>query len=73
MIRLKLIGIGIALLAIIMLACSCVANVEAQNQSKDFDVRRVYYDEYNLTIYKVTTPKGSVYVARYGQGLCTLN
>lgn len=73
MIRLKLIGIGVALLAIIMLACSCVANVEAQNQSKDFDVRRVYYDEYNLTIYKVTTPKGSVYVARYGQGLCTLN
>lgn len=73
MIRLKLIGIGVALLAIIMLACSCVANVDAQNQSKDFDVRRVYYDDYNLTIYKVTTPKGSVYVARYGQGLCTLN
>jgi hypothetical protein len=53
--------------------CSCVGKVEAQNQSKDFDVRRVYYDDYNLTIYKVTTPKGSVYVARYGQGLCTLN
>ena len=38
MIRLKLIGFGVALLAIIMLACSCVANVEAHNQSKDFDV-----------------------------------
>lgn len=73
MIRLKLIGIGIALLAIIMLACSCVANVEAQNQSKDFDVRRVHYDGYGITIYRVTTPNGSVYVARYGQGLCTLN
>jgi hypothetical protein len=73
MIRLKLIGIGIALLAIIMLACSCVANVEAQNQSKDFDVRRVHYDGYGIAIYQVTTPKGSVYVARYGQGLCTLN
>lgn len=73
MIRLKLISIGVALLSIIMLACSCVANVEAQNQSKDFDVRRVYYDGYDITIYKVTTPKGSVYVARYGQGLCTLN
>lgn len=73
MIRLKLIGIGIALLAIIVLACSCVANVEAQNQSSDFDVRRVHYDGYGITIYKVTTPKGSVYVARYGQGLCTLN
>ena len=73
MIRLKLIGIGIALLAIIMLACSCVANVDAQNQSKDFDVRRVHYDDYGITIYRVTTPKGSVYVARYGQGLCTLN
>ena len=73
MIRLKLIGIGIALLAIIMLACSCVANVEAQNPSKDFDVRRVHYDGYGITIYQVTTPKGSVYVARYGQGLCTLN
>ena len=72
MIRLKLIGIGIALLAIIMLACSCVANVEAQNQSKDFDVRRVHYDGYGITIYRVTTPNGSVYVARYGQGLCTL-
>lgn len=72
MIRLKLIGIGIALLAIIMLACSCVANVEAQNQSKDFDVRRVHYEN-GLTIYKVTTPKGSVYVARSERGLCTLN
>lgn len=72
MIRLKLIGIGVALLAIIMLACSCVANVEAQNQSKDFDVKQVYYDGV-FNIYKVTTPKGSVYVARYGQGLCTLN
>ena len=72
MIRLKLIGIGIALLAIIMLACSCVANVEAQNQSRDFDVRRVYYDS-GMSIYRVTTPKGSVYVARYGHGLCTLN
>ena len=72
MIRLKLIGIGIALLAIIMLACSCVANVEAQNQSKDFDIRQVYYES-GLSIYKVTTPKGSVYVARYGHGLCTLN
>ena len=71
MIRLKLIGIGVALLAIIMLACSCVANVEAQNHSKDFEVRQVYYD--GIAIYKVTTPKGSVYVARYGQGLCTLN
>ena len=71
MIRLKL--IGVVLLAIIMLACSCVANVEAQNQSKDFDVRRVHYDGYGITIYRVTTPKGSVYVARYGQGLCTLN
>ena len=39
MIRLKLIGIGVALLAIIMLACSCVANVEAQSYSNDFDVR----------------------------------
>ena len=73
MIRLKLIGIGVALLAIIMLACSCVANVEAQNQSNGFDVRRVHYDGYGITIYQVTTPKGSVYVARYGQGLCTLN
>ena len=73
MIRLKLIGIGVALLAVIMLACSCVANVEAQNQSKDFDVRRVYHEGYGIVIYKVTTPKGSVYVARYGQGLCTLN
>ena len=73
MIRLKLIGIGIALLAIIMLACSCVANVEAQSQSSDFDVRRVHHDGYGITIYRVTTPKGSVYVARYGQGLCTLN
>jgi hypothetical protein len=73
MIRLKLIGIGVALLAIIMLACSCVSNVEAQNQSKDFDVRRVHYDGYGITIYQVTTPKGSVYIARYGQGLCTLN
>lgn len=73
MIRLKLIGIGIALLAVIMLACSCVANVEAQNQSSDFDIRRVHHDGYGITIYKVTTPKGSVYVARYGQGLCTLN
>ena len=73
MIRLKLIGIGVALLAIIMLACSCVANVEAQNQSKDFDVRRVHYDSEGIIIYRVTTPKGSVYVARYGHGLCTLN
>ena len=73
MIRLKLIGIGVALVTIIMLACSCVANVETQNQSKDFDVRRVHHDGYGLTIYRVTTPKGSVYVARYGQGLCTLN
>lgn len=72
MIRLKLIGIGVALLAIIMLACSCVANVEAQNQSKDFDIRRVYYDS-GIIIYKITTPKGSVYVARDGHGLCTLN
>ena len=73
MIRLKLIGIGVALLAIIMLACSCVANVEAQSQSSDFDVRRVHHDGYGITIYRVTTPKGSVYVARYGHGLCTLN
>ena len=73
MIRLKLIGIGVALLAIIMLACSCVANVEAQNQSKDFDVRLVHNDGYGIAIYKGTTPKGSVYVARYGHGLCTLN
>ena len=71
--RLKLVCILGALVFLLMYMCSCVANVEAQNQSKDFDVRRVYYDDYNLTIYKVTTPKGSVYVARYGQGLCTLN
>ena len=73
MIRLKLIGIGVALLAIIMLACSCVANVEAQNRSKDFDIKLVHQDGYGITIYRVTTPKGSVYVARCGQGLCTLN
>ena len=72
MTRLKLIGIGVALLAIIMLACSCVANVEAQNQSKDFDVRQVYYNS-GRSIYRVTTPKGSVYVFRCGHGLCTLN
>jgi hypothetical protein len=72
MIRLKLIGIGVALLAIIMLACSCVANVETQNQSKDFDVKSVYSDGYGIVIYEVTTPKGSVYIARYGQGLCKL-
>ena len=71
MIRLKLIGIGIALLAIIMLACSCAANVETQ--SKDFDIKRVHYNGYGIAIYEVTTPKGSVYVARYGQGLCNLN
>ena len=59
MIRLKLIGIGVALLAIIMLACSCVANVEAQNHSKDFDVRRVHYEN-GMSIFRVTSPKGSV-------------
>ena len=73
MIRLKLIGIGVALLVIIMLACSCVANVEAQNKSKNFDIQLVHNDGYGIAIYRVTTPKGSVYVARYGQGLCTLN
>ena len=70
--RLKLICILGAILFIFMYMCSCVANVEAQNQSKDFDVRRVYYDS-GMSIYRVTTPKGSVYVARYGHGLCTLN
>ena len=72
MIRLKLIGIGIALLAIIMLACSCVEKVGAQSYSDKFDVKPVYNDRV-FVIYQVTTPKGSVYVARYGQGLCTLN
>ena len=73
MIRLKLIGIGVALLAIIMLACSCVANVEAQNQSKDFDVKQVYDNNGRFRIYEVTTPNGTVYVAKSGHGLCTLN
>ena len=72
MIRLKLIGIGVALLAIIMLACSCVANVEAQNKSKNFDITLVHQDGYGIAIYRVTTPKGSVYIARCGQGLCKL-
>lgn len=72
MIRLKLIGIGIALLAIIMLACSCVTNVEAQNQSKDFDIKMVHHSMV-MNIYRVTTPNGTVYVARSGHGLCTLN
>ena len=48
------------------------ANVEAQNQSKDFDIQLVHNDGYGITIYKVTTPKGSVYIARCGQGLCKL-
>lgn len=71
--RLKLVCILGALIFIFVYMCSCVSKVEAQNQSKDFDVRRVHYDGYGIAIYKVTTPKGSVYVARYGQGLCTLN
>ena len=50
--RLKLVCILGALVFLLMYMCSCVGKVEAQNQSKDFDVRRVYYDDYNLTIYK---------------------
>jgi hypothetical protein len=53
--------------------CSCVSKVGAESYSEDFDIKRVHYDGYSLAIYKVTTPNGSVYVARYGQGLCTLN
>ena len=71
--RLKLVCILGALIFILMHMCSCVSKVEAQNSSNGFDVRRVYYDGYGITIYQVTTPNGSVYVARYGQGLCTLN
>ena len=71
--RLKLVCILGAILFLFIYMCSCVGKVEAQNSSNDFDVRRVHYDGYGITIYQVTTPKGSVYVARYGQGLCTLN
>ena len=53
--------------------CSCVSKVAAQNSSNGVDDRLLYYDGYGITIYQVTTPNGSVYVARYGQGLCTLN
>ena len=70
--RLKLMVIGVASLAILMLACSCVASVDAQDLSKDFDIQLVHNDGYGITIYKVTTPKGSVYIARCGQGLCKL-
>ena len=72
--RLKLICILSAIVAVFMFVCSsCVEKVGAQSYSDKFDVRRVHYDDYGITIYQVTTPKGSVYVARYGQGLCTLN
>lgn len=71
--RLKLIVVLTAIVAVFMFMCSCTANVQAKTTSEGFDVRRVHYDGYGITIYQVTTPKGSVYVARYGQGLCTLN
>ena len=71
--RLKLIVVLAAIVAVFMFMCSCTANVQTQSYSNDFDVRRVYHGGYDITIYQVTTPKGSVYVARYGQGLCTLN
>lgn len=71
--RLKLVCILGAILFLFIYMCSCVGKVEAKSYSEDFDVRRVHYDGYGITIYKVTTPKGSVYVARCGQGLCTLN
>lgn len=71
--RLKLVCILGAILFIFMYMCSCVSKVGAESYSEDFDIKRVHYDGYSLAIYKVTTPNGSVYVARYGQGLCTLN
>ena len=71
--RLKLICILSAIVAVFMFVCSsCVAKVDAQSYSDKFDVKPVYNDRV-FVIYQVTTPKGSVYVARYGQGLCTLN
>ena len=71
--RLKLICILSAIVAVFMFMCSaCVEKVGAQSYSNDFAVRQVYSDRM-FNIYKVTTPNGSVYVARYGQGLCTLN
>ena len=72
--RLKLICILTAIVAAFMCICSsCIEKAGAQSHSNDFDVRRVHYDGYGITIYRVTTPNGSVYIARYGQGLCTLN
>lgn len=71
--RLKLICILSAIVAVFMFMCSaCVEKVGAQSYSDKFDVKPVYNDRV-FVIYQVTTPKGSVYVARYGQGLCTLN
>lgn len=71
--RLKLICILSAIVAVFMFVCSsCVEKVGAQSYSDKFEVRSVYNDR-TFVIYQVTTPKGSVYVARYGQGLCTLN
>ena len=74
--RFKLVCIGIALILIICAFSSCVrvpaGSSMFPSQSSKFSIQRVYIDS-PMCIYEVTTPKGTVYVARNGQGLCTLN
>ena len=68
--RLKLIVVLAAIVAVFMFMCSCV---KAQSeQSEGFSIQKVYTD-YPMDIYKVNTPNRTVYVARSGHGLCTLN
>ena len=68
--RLKLIVVLTAIVAVFMFMCSCV---KAQpTQVEGFSVYKVY-NGIPIDIYKVTTPNGTVYVAKSGHGLCTLN
>ena len=68
--RLKLIVVLAAIVAVFMFMCSCV---KAQPiQTEEVYVHRVYKNN-QMFVYKVTTPSGTTYVMKYGHGLCKLN
>mgnify|MGYP003293970128 CR=1 FL=1 len=68
--RLKLIAVLTTIVVVFMFMCSCVK--AHPTQVEGFSVYKVY-GSIPMDIYKVTTPNGTVYVARNGQGICTLN
>ena len=71
--RLKLIVVLTAIVAVFMFMCSCTANVEAKNYYSDtYYSVQVLGSEQGLRLYKVTVNENQYYILRSNGGLCIL-